>query len=149
MAAQLIREEEKINMISFVNFRPIQLSVSLAAILFMGSAVALAQFNGADEAAVALTQDQAATDVASTAPIAYVYVQVTNGVNVYSATAAGKLSLLKGSPFKVSGQMEGITGSHLLSVGTTILHSYEIAPNGAVGEQLSSINTAAYDSGKL
>ena len=133
-------------MIRFFNYRPIQLAVSLATGLFMGSAVALAQSNGADEAAVALPQDQVATGAASTAPIAHVYVQVKNGVNVYSETAAGKLTLVNGSPFKISGQMEGITGSHLLSVGTTILHSYKIASNGAIGEQVASINTAAYDS---
>jgi hypothetical protein len=42
--------------------------------------------------------------------------------------------------------MEGITGSHLLSVGTTILHSYKIESNGAVGPRISSINTVTYDS---
>lgn len=94
----------------------------------------------------AFSQEQEETEAASTAPIAYVYVQVTKGVNVYSETAAGKLTLVKGSPFKITGQMEGITGSHLLSVGTTILRSYQIASNGAIGKQLSSVNTATYDS---
>jgi hypothetical protein len=87
-----------------------------------------------------------ATSETTAAAVADVYVQVKTGVNVYTETAAGKLTLVNGSPFKISGQMEGITGNNLLSVGTTVLHSYKIASNGAVGEQLSSINTAAYDS---
>jgi hypothetical protein len=95
---------------------------------------------------IAFSQDQEAGETPSTPTIAYVYVQVAKGVNVYLETAAGKLTLMKGSPFAVSGQMEGITGSHLLSVGTTVLHSYKIASNGAIGEQIASINTAAYDS---
>ena len=95
---------------------------------------------------VTFSQDQEATEATSTAPIAYVYVQVAKGVSVYSETAAGKLTLVKGSPFAVSGQMEGITGSHLLSVGTAVLHSYQIASSGAVGKQVASINTATYDS---
>lgn len=95
---------------------------------------------------VTFSQDEEATEATSTAPIAYVYLQVAKGVNVYSESAAGKLTLVKGSPFKVSGQIEGITGSHLLSVGTTILHSYQIASSGAVGKAISSINTAEYDS---
>jgi hypothetical protein len=94
----------------------------------------------------AFSQDQVGIETKAAAPIAYVYVQVTKGVNVYSETAAGKLTLVNGSPFTISGQMEGITGSHLLSVGTTLLHSYKIASNGAIGEQVASINTTAYDS---
>jgi hypothetical protein len=94
----------------------------------------------------AFSQDQEVTEAASSTPIAYVYVQVTKGIDVYAENAAGKLTLVNGSPFKVSGQMEGITGNHLLSAGTTELHSYKIASNGAIGEQLSSIDTATYDS---
>jgi hypothetical protein len=90
------------------------------------------------------SQDQEPAKATSTAPIAYVYIQVAKGVNVYSETADGKLTLIKGSPFTVSGQMEGITGSHLLSVGTTNLHSYLIASNRAIGKQIASIDTAKY-----
>jgi hypothetical protein len=76
--------------------------------------------------------------------VAYIYVQTTKGVNVYDATAAGKLTLVKGSPFKTSGQMEGVNGKYLLSVGTTDIRSYAIASNGAVGKQASSTNTQNY-----
>lgn len=94
----------------------------------------------------AFSQTLEATPETAAATVADVYVQVTTGVNVYHATAAGRLTLVEGSPFSIAGQMEGITGSHLLSVGTTILHSYEIASNGAVGSGISSINTGSYDS---
>jgi hypothetical protein len=95
----------------------------------------------------AFSQDQEVTETSSTAPVALVCIQVTKGVNVYAATAAGILSLIKGSPFKISGQTKCITGSHLLFVGTTNLYSYEIASNGAVGTRISSIDTAGYSSG--
>jgi hypothetical protein len=106
-------------------------------------AIYIAMLSGAS--AFTQTANDEAT-VETSAPVAYVYVQVAKGVNVYSETAAGKLTLIKGSPFTVSGQMEGITGSHLLSVGTKILHSYPIASNGAIGKQIASIDTATYDS---
>jgi hypothetical protein len=86
-------------------------------------------------------------DPSSTTPSAFVYVQTSHGVVAYAVSAAGRLTLVHGSPFAVSGQMEGITGSHLLSVGTTILHSYEIKSNGAVGNQVSTINTADHSGG--
>lgn len=89
------------------------------------------------------TDDEATSNIAA-APVAYIYVQTTNGINVYDATAAGKLTLVKGSPFKTSGQMEGINGKYLLSVGTTNIRAYAIESNGAVGKQASNINTQNY-----
>jgi hypothetical protein len=58
----------------------------------------------------ALTQTPDIAEATSTATVANVYVQVAKGVNVYNATSAGKLTLVKGSPFAVSGQMEGHNG---------------------------------------
>ena len=81
----------------------------------------------------------------ATAPVAYVYVQTTQGVNVYNTNAAGALTLVKGSPFADTGQMEGSNGGYLISVGTDYLHSYAIGANGAVGGQASEINTQSYD----
>jgi hypothetical protein len=78
------------------------------------------------------------------APVAHVYVQTTKGVNVCDATATGKLSLVKGSPFATVGQMEGITGKHLINVGTTYLHTYLLTSSGGVGKQVAEINTADY-----
>jgi hypothetical protein len=78
------------------------------------------------------------------APVAYVYIQTNPGVMAHAAAANGQLSLVKGSPFPVSGQMEDIGGKFLISVGTTILHVYQIESNGGVGKQISQINTASY-----
>src|SRR5580658_3206479 len=92
----------------------------------------------------ALAQNEEDTANSAAAPVALVYVQTTPGVMVYNAAANGTLTEVKGSPFKVSGQMEDISGKFLISVGDTILHVYSIASNGAVGKQISQINTASY-----
>lgn len=76
--------------------------------------------------------------------VANIYVQTTSGVVVFTEASNGKLTELKGSPFPVSGQMEDIGGHFLISVGTTILHVYQIESNGGVGKQISQINTASY-----
>jgi hypothetical protein len=96
-------------------------------------------------AASAFTQtsdDEAAAKKA--APVAYVYIQTNPGVLAFAAAANGQLTLVKGSPFKVSGQMEDISGKILISVGNTYLHTYPIESNGAIGKQISQINTANY-----
>jgi hypothetical protein len=88
--------------------------------------------------------DQATTAATTTAPAAYVYVQTNAGVNVYDGNSSGQLTLVKGSPFAESGQMEGVNGSYLISVGTDDLHSYKIGTDGAVGSQASEIDTQSY-----
>lgn len=82
------------------------------------------------------------TDVASTT-VAYLYVQVAKGINVYDVSFAGKLTLVKGSPFATSGQLAGVTSTHLISVGTTNIHSYAVS-GGVIGKQQSVINTQSY-----
>lgn len=77
-------------------------------------------------------------------PAAYVYVQAAKGVNVYSVNAAGKPTLVKGSPIPVIGAMEDVNGKYLISVGTTWLHSYLIESTGALGKQVGTINTQDY-----
>jgi len=106
--------------------------------------VSLIAFLALLTAAPAFTQtpsDEATPDAKAAAPAAYVYVQTTKGVDVYAATAAGKLTLVKGSPFSTSGQMEGNNGKYVLSVGSTNIHAYAIESNGAVGKQASNTNT--------
>jgi hypothetical protein len=98
-------------------------------------------------AAPAFTQtpfDEATHEAKAAAPAAYVYVQTHQGVNVFDATAAGKLSLVKGSPFATTGQMAASNGSHLFSEGTGDVHIYTIDSNGAVGKQASEIDTQSY-----
>jgi hypothetical protein len=95
----------------------------------------------------ALTQtpsDEAKPETTAPSPVANVYVQINSGVNVYNANASGELTLVKGSPFADTGQMEGNNGGYLISVGTDYLHSYKIESNGAVGPQASEINTQSY-----
>jgi hypothetical protein len=67
---------------------------------------------------------------------------------VFNATSTGELTLVEGSPFSVSGQMEGINGKYLISVGTTHLHTYSIASNGAVGRMVSQVNVADHTGGE-
>jgi hypothetical protein len=62
----------------------------------------------------------------------------------FTAAANGQLTLVAGSPFKVTGQMEDISGKLLISVGNTYLHTYPIESSGAIGRQISQINTANY-----
>jgi len=78
------------------------------------------------------------------APVAKVYIQVEKGVNVFTANAAGQLTLIKGSPFATVGQMEGVNGRYLISVGNTIIRAYQIESNGAIGRLVSGVNTQNY-----
>ena len=96
---------------------------------------------------VALAQSSTETKespAATSSPVAYVYVQTSTGINVYDATAAGKLTLVKGSPFALTGLMSGNNGKYLIGVGTDYIHTYTIESNGAVGEQASEIDTQKY-----
>jgi len=95
--------------------------------------------------AFAQTSSTEATPEAKAAePVAYVYAQTSTGVVAYAATAAGKLTLVKGSPFSIAGQMEGINGKYLIAVGTTNLRTYPITSTGAVEKQASMIDTADF-----
>lgn len=81
---------------------------------------------------------------AATSPVAYIYVQTTKGVEVFSASSTGALTKVSGSPFTDSGQMGAINGSYLVSVGTDDLHAYPIESDGAIGKQASEIDTQSY-----
>jgi hypothetical protein len=117
--------------------RLVRLAVCLVALLSVGGAFAQDPEAQTDENAPE-------TASATAAPVALVYVQTTPGVMVYSTAANGTLTAVEGSPYKVSGQMEDISGKFLISVGDTYLHVYSIESNGAVGKQISQINTASY-----
>jgi hypothetical protein len=98
-------------------------------------------------AAPAFTQNisAAAPRAASTvARVADVYVQAKKGVYVFNASSAGQLSLVAGSAFADSGQMEAVRGNALISVGTDYIHTYAIASNGGVGAQIGQIDTQDY-----
>lgn len=86
------------------------------------------------------TDDDAIPDKAA----AHIYIQDSKGVDVYRANAAGQLTLVKGSPFPIIGAMEDVNGKYLISIGKRLLHSYPVASNGALGEQVGKIDTQAY-----
>jgi hypothetical protein len=83
---------------------------------------------------------KSAAQSASTA--AYVYVQIqgpAGAVYGYSASSAGQLSAISGSPFKPGTKIVGGTGSQFFTIGKTLLHSYAVGSNGAIGSQKSQI----------
>jgi hypothetical protein len=83
----------------------------------------------------------------STAPVAYIYVSTNKGVNLYNAASTGKLAMVSGSPFAISGEMIGSNGKYFVSLGTDYVHSYVLASNGAIKQQESQINTQLYNGG--
>jgi hypothetical protein len=89
---------------------------------------------------------QANQSAAATATnVARVYVQTAKGVNVYTTSSTGKLTLVSGSPFKnTAGQMIGFGGSHLITVGTNYIHSYAMTSTGGIKGQVAQINSALY-----
>lgn len=83
--------------------------------------------------------------IAQTSPVAYVYVQTTKGIDVFSASSTGQLTQVKGSLFADTGQMGAINGSHLVSVGTSSMFTYPIESTGAVGKQAFEVSTVKND----
>jgi hypothetical protein len=89
--------------------------------------------------------NQSASSTTTPTNVARVYVQTAKGVNVYTTSSTGKLTLVSGSPFKNTvGLMIGTAGSHFITVGTTYLRSYAIKSSGGIGAQVAQINTALY-----
>lgn len=84
---------------------------------------------------------RAKAQTSSAAPVANVYVQTSNGVNVYNAASNGRLTLVAGSPFKITGQMAGAMGNHLVSLDNDNIHVYGLASNGAVEGQVGEADT--------
>jgi hypothetical protein len=71
---------------------------------------------------------------------AYVYIQIQGpqgSVYGFSASSTGKLSAIPGAPWKPAGQIVGSNKSQFLTLGQTLIHSYGIAANGAIGSQLA------------
>jgi hypothetical protein len=101
-------------------------------------------------AGAAITQTpsgETSLEAKAAAPVAYVYVQTTEGVNLYDAATNGKLTLVSGSPFKTTGAMVGSNGKYFITLGKKFIYSYLIAANGAIGEQVSTINSQDYAGG--
>jgi Bacterial Ig domain len=74
----------------------------------------------------------------STAANVYIQTQGPAGpVYGYSATSTGQLSAISGSPYKLGTEMVGSNKSQFFTLGHTLLHSYKVGSNGAIGSQLS------------
>ena len=82
--------------------------------------------------------------VAAPAPVAYVYVATSKGINLYNAASNGKLTLVSGSPFKTTGLMIGSNQKFFITLGINWVRSYPVKANGAIGAQVSQINTQNY-----
>jgi hypothetical protein len=78
-------------------------------------------------------------------PVADVYVQTSKGDNLYTAASNGRLTLVAGSPFPITGQMISTSGNHFVSLGEDNVHVYALASNGAIGEQVAQISTQDYN----
>jgi hypothetical protein len=81
---------------------------------------------------------------AAASPVAYVYVGTSKGVDLYDAASDGKLTLVKGSPFQTRGLAIGSNGKYFISLGTYYVHSYPVSSAGAIGKQVSTIDTQSY-----
>jgi hypothetical protein len=88
-------------------------------------------------------------------PAAYVYITTPAGINAYTSPGQGAaISLVPGSPFQVTGTVIGSAGvpsysvpgstQYLVSYDATNVYTYSIGSNGAIGPQVSTINTQAY-----
>jgi hypothetical protein len=81
---------------------------------------------------------------AATAPVAYVYVSTSKGIDLYNVASTGKMTLVSGSPFTTTGLMIGSNGKYFISLGTDYVHTYLIGSNGAIKQQVFQINTQFY-----
>ncbi|HWE85691.1 MAG TPA: Ig-like domain-containing protein [Terracidiphilus sp.] len=78
---------------------------------------------------------------------AYVYMQSqgpAGPVYGYSASSSGQLTAIPGSPFKPGTQIIGSNKAQFFTLGKTLIHSYAVGSNGAIGSQLSSIGFLNY-----
>ncbi len=88
-------------------------------------------------------------------PSAYVYITTPAGINAYASPGQGApLTLVPGSPFQVTGTLIGAAGAlpyyvpgsaqFLVSYDATNIYTYPVGANGAVGAQVSTLNTQSY-----
>ena len=88
--------------------------------------------------------------ISAQSTLAHVYVQ--SGGNAgpvygYSSLSNGQVTAISGSPFKPGTKIVGGTGSKFFTIGKTLLHSYAVGSNGALGSQLSQIGFFNYVGG--
>jgi len=82
--------------------------------------------------------------------LAHVYVQSSGNsgpVYGYNILSNDTYTLISGSPFKPGTKIVGGTGSKFFTIGKTLLHSFAVGSNGALGSQLSQIGIYNYAGG--
>jgi len=88
--------------------------------------------------AVAVVPQARAASTPSTAAYVYIQIQGPEGsVYGFNASSTGQLSTISGSPFKPAGLVIGGTASKFFTLGQTLIHSYPVGSNGALGSQLA------------
>lgn len=99
-------------------------------------------------AAAALAQttySQATPETTPPTPVAHVYVQGSNGVNLYYAAPNGSITLASGSPFNIGGTwIEAARASYLFTFDANKVHSFAIRSGGGIGAQVDVIDTRKY-----
>jgi hypothetical protein len=127
-------------------------ALSFSAALFLASPAfaqltstePLADGSAATNGELNLVSGSPSAAAAATPPVAYVYVGTSKGINLYNAAPNGRLTLVSGSPFKTTGLMIGSNQKYFVTLGTYWVRSYPVKSNGAIGAQVSQINTQNY-----
>jgi len=88
--------------------------------------------------------------LAASSPVAYVYLQTNEGINVYDASSTGALTLVKGSPFQAGGTwIEADNGKYMFTFdAANNIHTYAIESNGTIGSQVAEVYAGNYDGAK-
>ncbi len=98
--------------------------------------------------ALAFVPQTRAQSTSATAADVYIQIQGPEGaVYGFNASSTGQLSAIPGSPFKLGTQIIGSNSSQFFTLGQTLIHSYGIASNGAIGSQLGQIPVLDYSGG--
>jgi len=109
-----------------------------------GLAVALALISAASTFSQTATDPQANT-TSTTAAHVYIQIQGTAGaVYGFNSSSTGQISVISGSPFKPAGEIVGSTPTKFFTLGQTLIHSFGVASNGAIGSQLAQIPILDY-----
>lgn len=81
---------------------------------------------------------------------ANVYVQIQGSAGAvygFHASSTGKLTAIPGAPWKPAGLPVAGTPTRVYTIGQTLIHSYSVGSNGAIGPQLAQIPFLDYAGG--
>ena len=96
----------------------------------------------------AAVSDAKAQTTPSTAARVYIQIDGPEGaVYGYSATSAGELSSIAGSPFKLGTHIIAATSTKFLTLGETLLHGYTVGSNGAIQAEIGQASIYDYAGG--